>query len=239
VLQVRHRVRGTPALAGALAELVLGATSAARGRRAAGGPRGGAGGGRPAAGPCAAAEKQLLQAQQRAALERSVRSRWGRVGRAGPCLASVPGHCCPTTHTGLRAAADCPEKQGCSSTCALPRPRRPLRGDESALLHRFYDQLCAIAEAQRLADPLALAVVHKVRRCAVACTLLAALKLLATLAPACPCSLQPLLSVGNPSQHNTVYGCCLGPAPVSCSRLLTSCTPPPLAHLSRLPPTCR
>lgn len=39
----------------------------------------------------------------------------------------------------------------------------PLDPAELQLLQRFYDQLCALVEQQRMSDPLCLMVIHKVR----------------------------------------------------------------------------
>ncbi len=71
VVQARQRVRSTPALAGALAADVLAATTAAQGRQATG-PKGRG----VKAGPCASAERHLLQMQHLAARANSIKSRW-------------------------------------------------------------------------------------------------------------------------------------------------------------------
>lgn len=42
------------------------------------------------------------------------------------------------------------------------RAVQALEPGEIRILQRFYDQLCALVEAQRMSDPLCLMVVHKV-----------------------------------------------------------------------------
>ncbi len=43
------------------------------------------------------------------------------------------------------------------------RAAQQLDPEELRVLQRFYDQLCALVEAQRMSDPLSLMVVHKVK----------------------------------------------------------------------------
>lgn len=42
------------------------------------------------------------------------------------------------------------------------RAAQTLDPEELRVLQRFYDQLCALVEAQRMSDPLSLMVIHKV-----------------------------------------------------------------------------
>lgn len=42
------------------------------------------------------------------------------------------------------------------------RQAQQLDPEELRVLQRFYDQLCALVEAQRMSDPLSLMVIHKV-----------------------------------------------------------------------------
>jgi hypothetical protein len=44
------------------------------------------------------------------------------------------------------------------------RQAQQLDPEELRVLQRFYDQLCALVEAQRMSDPLCLMVVHKASR---------------------------------------------------------------------------
>ena len=53
----------------------------------------------------------------------------------------------------------------CHSSC--PRQARTAKAqtldpEELRVLQRFYDQVCALVEAQRMSDPLSLMIIHKV-----------------------------------------------------------------------------
>jgi hypothetical protein len=72
-----------------------------------------------------------------------------------------------THHTGLvpespyvKMDASWAALQARAQTAA--RAAQTLDPEELRVLQRFYDQLCALVEAQRMSDPLSLMVIHKV-----------------------------------------------------------------------------